>query len=82
MFRTWIKTLLHCEFGYTEVNQMTYEPMHSAQAQSVRVTEKIAYLFSLLVTIVATLQEVRINVYFILISESSPYVLSCRSIYS
>jgi len=54
---------------------MTYEPMHSAQAQSVRVTEKIAYLFSLLVTIVATLQEVRINVYFILISESSPYVL-------
>jgi len=32
------------------------------------------YLFYLLVTIVATLQEVRINVYFILISESIPYV--------
>ena len=30
----------------------------------------------------ATLHEVRINVYFILISESSPYVLSSRSIYS
>ena len=28
-----------------------------------------------MVTIVATLQEVRINVYFILISESSPYVI-------
>jgi len=49
---------------------MSYEPMHSAQAQSVRVTEK--YLLDLLVTIVVTLQEVRINVYFILISESSP----------
>jgi len=40
------------------------------------------YLLYLLVTIVATLQEARINVYFILISESSPYVLSYRSIYS
>jgi len=59
---------------------MTCEPMHSAQAQSVKVKEK--YLLDLLVTIVATLQEVRMNVYFILISESSPYVLSCRSIYS
>ena len=49
---------------------MTNEPMHSAQAQCVRVKEK--YLLGLLVTIVATLQEVRINVYFILISESSP----------
>jgi len=58
---------------------MTYEPMHSAQAQSVRVKER--YLLDLLVTIVATLQEVRINVYFIFISESSPSVLSCRSIY-
>jgi len=54
--------------------------MHSAQAQSVRVKKK--YLLDLLVTIVATLQEVRINVYFILISDSSPYVLSYRSIYS
>jgi len=54
--------------------------MHSAQAQNVRVKGKI-YL-DLLVTIVATLQEVGINVYFILISESSPYVLSYRSIYS
>ena len=39
-------------------------------------------LLDLLVTIAATLQEVRINVYFILISRSSPYVLSYRSIYS
>jgi len=42
---------------------MTYEPMHSAQAQNVRVTKK--YILVLLVTIVVTLQEVRINVYFI-----------------
>jgi len=59
---------------------MTYEPMHSAQAQSVRVKEK--YLLDLLVTIVVALQEVRINIYFILISESSPYVFSYMSIYS
>ena len=59
---------------------MTYEPMHSAQAQSVRVKEK--YLLDLLVTIVATLQEVRINIYCGLISESSPYVFSYRSVYS
>jgi len=65
MFRTWMKTLLHCGFGYTQVNQMTYEPMHSPQAQSVRVARE-KYLLDLLVTIVATLQEVRINVYFIL----------------
>jgi len=49
---------------------MTYEPMDSAQAQSVRVKEK--YLLDLSVTIVATLQEVRINIYFVLISEPSP----------
>jgi len=36
----------------------------------------------LLVTIVATLQEVRLNVYFILVFESSPYVLRYRWIYS
>jgi len=36
---------------------MTYEPMPSAQAQSVRVKEN--YILDLLVTIVATLQEVR-----------------------
>ena len=42
---------------------MTYEPMHAAQAQSVRVTKK--YILVVLVTIVATLQEVRISVYFI-----------------
>ena len=59
---------------------MTYESMHSAQTQSVRVKEK--NIFYLLVTIVATLQEVRINVYFILISKSSSYVLSYGSIYS
>ena len=55
------------------------EPMHSTQTKSVRVKEKKFYL---LVTIVATLQEVRINVYFILISKSGSYVLSYRSIYS
>jgi len=46
---------------------MTYEAMHSSQSQSVRVKEK--YNLDLLVTIDATLQEVSINVYFILISE-------------
>jgi len=39
---------------------MTYD---SAQAQSARVTKK--YILVLMVTIVATLQEVRINIYFI-----------------
>jgi len=34
-----------------------------------------------LVTIIATLQKVRMNVYFILISESGPYVLGYRSIW-
>jgi len=53
--------------------------MRSAQAQSVRVKEK--YLLDLLVTTVATLQGVRINVYLIFISESSPYVLSYSSTY-
>ena len=42
---------------------MTYEPMHSTQAQCVRVTKK--YILVLLITIFATLQEGRINVYFI-----------------
>ena len=42
---------------------MICEPMHSAQAQRVRVTK--TYLLVLLVTIVTTLQEVRKNVYFI-----------------
>jgi len=36
---------------------MTYEPMHSAQAQIVRVIKK--YILVLMVTIVATLEEVR-----------------------
>jgi len=58
-----MKILLHYFFGYTQVSQMTYEPMHSAQAQNVRVAKK--YILVLLVTIVATLQEVKINVYFI-----------------
>jgi len=40
------------------------------------------YFLDLLITIVGTLQAVRLNVYFILISKSSPYVLSYRSIYS
>jgi len=56
------------------------EPMHSTQTQSARVKEK--NIFYLLVTIVAALQTVRINAYFILISNSSPYVFSYRSIYS
>ena len=45
MFRTWMKTLLRCGFGQIQVNRMTYEPMHSAQAQSLRVTEKIYFRF-------------------------------------
>jgi len=53
---------------------MTYEPIHSAQAQSVRVKEKLSFGF--VVAVVATLQDVMINVYFIFISESTPYVLS------
>jgi len=36
-------------FWLTQANQMTYEPMHSAQVQSVRVTKK--YILDLLVTI-------------------------------
>jgi len=51
-FRSWMKILLHCLFGSTQVSQMTYEPMHSAQAQSVRVTKQ--YILVLLLTIVAT----------------------------
>jgi len=43
---------------------MTYEPMHSVQGQSVGVKEKV--------TIVATLQEVRINVYLILFPSQVP----------
>jgi len=59
---------------------MTYEPIiqHKHKVQEARKK----YLLDLLVTIVATLQEVRINVYFILISDSSPYVLSYTSVYS
>jgi len=64
-FRTWMKILLHYVFDSTQVNQMTYEPMHSAQAQSVRATKK--YILVLLVTSVATFQEVRMNVYLSLI---------------
>jgi len=33
MFRIWIKTLLHCGCGKSQTDQMTYEPMHSAQEQ-------------------------------------------------
>jgi len=47
MFRTWMKTLLHFGFGSTQVTHMTYEPMHSAQTQSVRVKEKISFGFVL-----------------------------------
>jgi len=45
---------------------MTYKPMHSAQAQSVRVMKK--YMLVLSVTNVVTIQEVRINVYLIFYS--------------
>jgi len=41
-----MKTLLHCGFGKTQVNQITYEPMHSAQAQSERGKEKISFGFA------------------------------------
>ena len=75
MFRSWMKRLLHF-VGLVKLK----EPMHPTQTQSVRVKEK--NIFYLLVTIVATLQEVRINVYFILISKSGSYVLSYGSIYS
>jgi len=60
-FRTWIKILLHCVFGQTQVNQMTYEPMYSAQAQSVRVTK--TYILFLLVTIVPTLNVCQVLMY-------------------
>jgi len=49
---------------------MTYEPTQRTKAQSVRVKERIS--LDLLVTIVVILQEVRRDVYIILISESSP----------
>jgi len=45
MFGTWMKTLLHCGFGKTQVNEMTCEPLHSAQAQSVRVNQKNSFGF-------------------------------------
>ena len=80
MFRTWMKTLLHCGFGETQVNHMTYEPMHSAQAKKFEESRKKKNLF--VGHHCRNIQEVRINVYFILISESSPYVLSYRSTYS
>jgi len=42
---------------------MTCEPMHSAQAQSRKVMEsRIKHLMDWLVTIVVTLQEMRLNV--------------------
>jgi len=53
-----------------KVNQMTYEPVHSEQARSVRVKEK--YLLDLLAIIVTTLQEVRIDAYFILFTSQVP----------
>ena len=74
MFHTWMKTC--CIVGLVKLK----EPMHSTQTQSARVKEK--NIFYLLVTIVATLQDVRINAYFILISKSSPYIFRYRSIYS
>jgi len=45
MLHTWMKTLLHFGFGLTQVNQITFEPMHLAQAQSVRVKAKISFGF-------------------------------------
>jgi len=40
-----MKTVLHCWFGQTQLNQMTHEPMHSTQAQSVRVKKNISFEF-------------------------------------
>jgi len=57
-----MKILLHYVFGKTQVNQVTCEPIHSAQAQNVRVTKN--YILVLLVTMVATLQEVGIHFVF------------------
>jgi len=45
MFRTWMKTLLHCGFGKTQVNQMTCEPMQPAGSKRLRVKEKTSFLF-------------------------------------
>jgi len=44
---------------------MTDGPMHSVKVQSAGVTKK--YILVLLVTIVETLQEVKMNVYFIFV---------------
>jgi len=44
MFRTWMKTLLHCGFGETQVNHMTYEPMHSAQAKKFEESRKKKFI--------------------------------------
>ena len=57
---------------------MIYEPLHSAKAQSVRVKEKISFGF------VDHCRDITSsdNCIFILIFESSPYVLSYRSSYS
>ena len=57
---------------------MTCEPMHSAQAQSVGVTEKY-FLFVGHHCRDVTRSD---DVYFILISKSSPCILSYRSMYS
>jgi len=47
--------------------------MHSAQAQSRKLQEtRKKYLLDLLVTIVTTIQEVRINVYFIFNTSQVP----------
>jgi len=63
MFCTWMKTLMRCGFGETQANQMTCEPTHSAQAQSRKVKEwQNKYRLNWLVTIVVTLQEMRLNV--------------------
>jgi len=59
---------------------MTYETMQSAQAQSVRVKEKISFGF--VVHHCRDITKSEVNVYFIFISQSSSYVLSYRIIYS
>jgi len=79
MFLTWMKTLLHCVW----LNSCKSDDLQTnAFSTSEKFRSHGKHIFFLLVTIVATSQEMKINVYFILISGSSPYVLSYRSIYS
>jgi len=59
---------------------MTYEPMYSAQAQSVRVKENIS--FGLIGHHCSDITRSEDKCIFYLTSESSPYVSSYKLIYS